>query len=120
MKVEKVFKVKNFLDFELALFSAIFLQLCFSWESLDGHANGEIRQNLLAAAVDSRDLVNAVEALHNSSHACASHTTTSENLHRIVGDQMADPGHGVLQECDPASQEWALGALLAHAVGDLV
>eukprot|EP00405_Crypthecodinium_cohnii_P008900 CAMPEP_0206441438 /NCGR_PEP_ID=MMETSP0324_2-20121206/13280_1 /ASSEMBLY_ACC=CAM_ASM_000836 /TAXON_ID=2866 /ORGANISM="Crypthecodinium cohnii, Strain Seligo" /LENGTH=116 /DNA_ID=CAMNT_0053909197 /DNA_START=238 /DNA_END=585 /DNA_ORIENTATION=+ len=102
------------------LFLTLNLQLGLRRESLDRHSNSEIGEDLLAATVDGRDLVDAVEGLDDPSHACASHTTTSENLDGVVSNQVARPGHGVLQECDSASQERTLGALLAHAVGDLV
>mmetsp|Transcript_70395 Transcript_70395/g.147393 ORF Transcript_70395/g.147393 Transcript_70395/m.147393 type:complete len:399 (+) Transcript_70395:404-1600(+) len=61
-----------------------------------------------------------MECFHDPAHTCAGDTTTSEDLNGVVGDQVADPCHGVLQERNPASQQRTLGALLAHAVGDLV
>mmetsp|Transcript_19776 Transcript_19776/g.52870 ORF Transcript_19776/g.52870 Transcript_19776/m.52870 type:complete len:298 (-) Transcript_19776:860-1753(-) len=87
---------------------------------LDGLPDGEVGHDLLAAAVDGRDLVASVEGLHDTAHAALRHAAAAQDLHGIVRHKVGHPRDGVLQERDAPADLGGLRAQQVHLVRHLV
>lgn len=87
---------------------------------LHGLPHTKIGQDLLGTSEDSIEFVDAVELLHDTSHAGLRDTPTTKDIHGIVGDLVRTSGGIALQEANRSTQKFTLLGIthITHLIGD--